>query len=132
MEVICIFNKGVLVAREEFTAHRQSGATVSLLKKRKNASAAEMMSNFINEGGSSLETSSKLAKKATTTLQPSIEASMQASSVRDVRDCNNAALSIAIADMIHCENLPEKLVSSVRFRRVLQLSRLVTSQYRYL
>ena len=49
---------------------------------------------------------------------------------QDLRVFNNATLTMAIADLFHAENLSDTVVESVRFRRVLELSRLVGVDYR--
>ena len=121
-------NKDVIKAKEDYTAHRQSGAAVAILQKRKKTGAAEMLQNFLQPDEPAVVdlTNPKRARSH----QPSIEASMQSAGVRDVRDCNNALLSSAIADMCHCDNLPDRFVESVRFRRMLKLARLVGNDYR--
>ena len=120
-------NKGVIKAKEDYTAHRQSGAAIASLQKRKKTGAADMLHNFLQPDEPPVV---DLTNKRARSHQPSIEASMQSAGVRDVRDCNNALLSAAIADMCHCDALPDRLVESVRFRRMIKMARLVGNDYR--
>ena len=120
-------NKGVIKAKEDYTAHRQSGAAMASLQKRKKTGAADMLHNFLQPDEPPVI---DLTNKRARSHQPSIEASMQSAGVRDVRDCNNALLSAAIADLCHCDNLPDRIVESVRFQRVLKVARLVGNDYR--
>ena len=120
-------NREANAATAASVAHMQGGATVSLLLTKKRTSAANVMKEQIID----LANEPPAKKQKTILFQPSIEASMERAGERDIRDCNNASLSMAIADMIHCENLPERLVESARFRRVITLARTVSSSYRY-
>ena len=43
----------------------------------------------------------------------------------DIRKFNNATVEMAIADFFHCENLPDSVVESPRFHRLIKVSRLV-------
>lgn len=121
-------NKGVKTSKENYTAHRQEGAAVNLLNKRKKVSAATAMQSFLESDDEPDKPAG--GKKKQRSHQPSIEASMQASSGRDIRDCNNALLSMAIADLVHCDNLADRIVESPRFRRMLKMARLVGNDYK--
>jgi hypothetical protein len=65
-----------------------------------------------------------------TIKQPSIDASFQNLSQSDIRVVNEATLDMAIADMCHCENLPDAFVESDRFKLVLKLAKLVNNNYK--
>jgi hypothetical protein len=43
----------------------------------------------------------------------------------DIRKFNNATVEMAIADFFHCENLPDSVVESPRFHRLIKVCRLV-------
>ena len=47
--------------------------------------------------------------------QPSISASIQN---MDIRKSHNAIVEMAIADFFHCENIPDAVVESPRFKRL--------------
>ncbi|KAL3772048.1 hypothetical protein ACHAWU_008070 [Discostella pseudostelligera] len=47
----------------------------------------------------------------------------------DIRKCNNASFEMAIADFFHCENIPDRVVDSERFARVIKKARTVGSDF---
>jgi hypothetical protein len=61
-------------------------------------------------------------------VQPSINASFE--NMSDIRKCNNASFEMAIADFFHCENIPDKVVESERFARVIKKARTVGSDFK--
>lgn len=61
--------------------------------------------------------------------QPTLEA-YQNDDDEGIDKVNEATLSLAIADLIHCEGLAFSLAESARFRRVLKLARCVGSSFR--
>ena len=48
----------------------------------------------------------------------------------DIRTTINACLEMAIADLMHCENLPDHIVESSRFKLVLQHAHFVDSTFK--
>ena len=62
--------------------------------------------------------------------QPSIDASITNYHQSDIRKSNNAKLQMAIADLWHCENFPDRSVESIRFALVIKYARLVGSDFR--
>ena len=62
--------------------------------------------------------------------QPSIDSSIAKSHPNDIRKSNNTKLQMAIADLWHCENFPDRAVESVRFRLVIKYARLVGNDFR--
>jgi hypothetical protein len=57
--------------------------------------------------------------------QRSIESSMK----MDIRQSNNATVEMAIADFFHCENIPDAVVESPRFVRLVRVCRLVGDDF---
>ena len=47
----------------------------------------------------------------------------------DVRETNNSTLATAIADFFHCNNIPDAVVESPEFKRVVALSRTVDKSF---
>ena len=47
----------------------------------------------------------------------------------DIRKFNNATVEMAIADFFHCENLPDSVVESPRFHRLIKVCRLVGEDF---
>ncbi len=43
---------------------------------------------------------------------------------------NNARLDITIADLCHCMNLPDSVVESSRFKKLISIAWLVSSDYK--
>jgi len=60
-------------------------------------------------------------------VQPSINASFE--NMSDIRKCNNASFEMAIADFFHCENIPDKVVESERFARVIKKARTIGNDF---
>ena len=54
--------------------------------------------------------------------QPSVSTSFN--NQQDIRKSHNATLEFAIADFFHSENIPDKVVESARFRRLIKVARL--------
>ncbi len=61
--------------------------------------------------------------------QPSIDAALDQERQTDIWVSNNAHLDITIADLCHCMNLPDSLVESSRFKKLISIARLVSSDY---
>ena len=59
--------------------------------------------------------------------QPSISASFQ--NKQDIRKSHNTTLEFAIADFFHSENIPDKVVESARFRRLIKVARLCGEEF---
>jgi len=59
--------------------------------------------------------------------QPSISASFQ--NQQDIRKSHNTTLEFAIADFFHSENIPDKVVESARFRRLIKVARLCGEEF---
>jgi hypothetical protein len=47
----------------------------------------------------------------------------------DIRKSNNATVEMAIADFFHCENIPDAVVESQRFQRLIKVCRLVGEDF---
>ncbi len=47
--------------------------------------------------------------------QMTIDVGMERASQLDIRKSNNAAMDMAIADLFHCENVPDQAAESSRF-----------------
>ena len=47
----------------------------------------------------------------------------------DIRRCNDAKVEMAIADFFHCENIPDAVVESPRFKRLISVCRLVGDKF---
>ena len=58
--------------------------------------------------------------------QPSISASIHN---MDIRKSHNATVEMAIADFFHCENIPDAVVESPRFKRLVKVCRLVGDDF---
>ena len=62
--------------------------------------------------------------------QPDITAAMERSSSADVRVVNHALLTTSIADLFHAHNIPDSVVESPRFMKLLECARAVGQAYR--
>jgi hypothetical protein len=58
--------------------------------------------------------------------QPSISASIQN---MGIHKSHNAIVEMAIADFFHCENIPDAVVESPRFKRLVKVCRLVGDDF---
>jgi hypothetical protein len=47
----------------------------------------------------------------------------------DIRRSNDATVEMAIADFFHCENIPDAVVESSRFKRLINVCRLVGDKF---
>ena len=88
----------------------------------------------VNDGASVTSSSSKTSsypKRKSPfplpSMQPSISASIQ--NMGDIRKSNNATLEMAIADFFHSENIPDAVVDSPRFARLVRVCRLVGDDF---
>ena len=64
--------------------------------------------------------------------QMSIDAALTKPVVhQDLRAANNAALTTAIADFWHAENIPDRAVDSARFKNIISRARLVGPDYKH-
>ena len=62
--------------------------------------------------------------------QPSIDVSVTNHSQGDIRKSNNTKLQMAIADLWHCENFPDRAVESTRFKLVIRYAKLVGNDFK--
>ncbi len=62
-------------------------------------------------------------------LQMSIEVGIEKGKTMDIQKSNSALLEMAIADFFHCENLPDRAVESNRFRKILDVAKVVGSGF---
>ncbi len=60
-------------------------------------------------------------------FQPSISTSFH--NQWDICKCHNATLEFAIADLFHSENIPDRVVESARFQRVIKVARLCGDEF---
>ncbi len=82
---------------------------------------------FVSESQSNAASSLATSKKA---YQMSIQAGMEHVCQTDIRHSNNSILEMAIADFFHCENIPDCVVESVRFKQLLEKARYVGSDFK--
>ena len=47
----------------------------------------------------------------------------------NIRKSHNATVEMAIADFFHCENIPDAVVESPRFKRLVKVCRLVGDDF---
>ncbi len=59
----------------------------------------------------------------------SIQAGMECVCQTDIQHSNNSILEMAIADFFHCEDIPDCVVESTRFKKLLEKSRYVGSDF---
>ncbi len=62
--------------------------------------------------------------------QMCIEAGFERAVCTDIRRSFDAGLEMAIADFFHCENIPDNVVKSYRFKKMLQQARLVGKDFK--
>ncbi|KAL3769143.1 hypothetical protein ACHAWU_001211 [Discostella pseudostelligera] len=94
----------------------------------KQESAAQQLLTKKHGGRVSISSATSISKSGLS-RQPSIAAALENAS--DIREANNAVLQMAIADLFHCENIPDSVVNSKRFRLVIQLARTVGKGFTY-
>lgn len=70
------------------------------------------------------------AKSPNRRNQSSINGLVEKMNQADIRTTINARLEMAIADLMHCENLPDRVVDSPRFKLVLQHARFTDSTFK--
>ena len=63
------------------------------------------------------------SSSASLTGQRSVSTMLQS----DIRRSNDAMVEMAIADFFHCENIPNAVVESPRFKRLISVCRLLSS-----
>ena len=109
-------------------ALRQDSAVLSLVAKKIKAplpgrGCLDSLSSF-----SSITASP--AKSPNRCNQSSINGLVEKMNQADIRTTINARLEMAIADLMHCENLPDRVVDSPRFKLVLQHARFIDSTFK--
>ena len=62
--------------------------------------------------------------------QSSINGLVEKMNQADIMTTINARLEMAIADLMHCENLPDRVVDSPRFKLVLQHARFIDNTFK--
>ncbi len=80
------------------------------------------LSNAIDSNGHPVTFSS--TKRS---YQPSISTSFQ--NQQDIRKSHNTTLEFAIADFLHSENIPDRVVESARFRRLIKVACLCGDEF---
>ena len=109
-------------------ALRQDSAVLSLVAKKIKAPLSghgclDSMSSFSSVTASP-------PKSPNHRNQSSINGLVEKMYQADIRTTINAKLEMAIADLMHCENLPDRVVDSPRFKLVLQHARFVDSTFK--
>ncbi len=61
---------------------------------------------------------------------PSIDTALDCARQTGIRVTNNARLDITIADLCHCMNLPDSVVESSRFKMLISIAWLMSSDYK--
>ncbi len=61
--------------------------------------------------------------------QMTIDVGMERASQLDIRKSNNAAMDMAIADLFHCENIPEQAAESSQCQQMIKLPCLVGKDF---
>ncbi len=92
---------------------------------KKRAAHDEML--CVSESQSNAASALASSKKA---YQMSIRAGMECVCQTDIQHSNNSILEMAIADFFHCENIPDRVVESVRFKQLLEKARYVGSDFK--
>ncbi len=69
----------------------------------------------------------KVSSSSVSSLQPSISAGIQHQT--DICKVNNALAQMAIANFFHCENIPDMVVESPRFKRIISILSKVGSNF---
>ena len=100
----------------DVATQRQDAAAISLIDKKLKPSPSAL----------SLESPKKSPRHG----QSSINGLLERMAQSDIRTTINARLEMAIADLMHCENLPDRVVESSRFKLVLQHACFVDSTFK--
>jgi hypothetical protein len=107
---------GTIHLSPDTSTHLLPSVPSSIAAKGSSVTSKNSSISFYTKGGS--KTSTPLALSS----QSSISASIQN---MDIRKSHNAIVEMAIADFFHCENIPDAVVESPRFKRLVKVCRLV-------
>ena len=94
------------------------------IKKRAADDNAIIVSDLQSNAVSTLQSSKKTCRQMT------IQTGMERTCQSDIRHTNNAILEMAIADFFHCENIPDRVVESSRFKQLLEKAKYVGSDFK--
>ena len=113
---------------DDIVQAQQTASVVALLAKRR-VGAASWPADCKGGFGSvaSFPPSSHKVSSSASLIQPSISAGLQHQT--DIRKVNNALAQMAIADFFHCENIPDGVVESPRFKRMVYVLGKVGSDF---
>jgi hypothetical protein len=113
---------------EDALAMKQTVAVVNLLGKRGVAVSGGTKPSSIAAKGSSVTSNSSISfhtkggSKTSTPFALSSQSSISASIQNtDIRKSHNALVEMTIADFFHCENIPDAVVESPRFKRLVKV-----------
>ena len=129
-----------LLTREDFVVERQQAAVAELTAKRLpvvncagplpgainvDDSHSPLVANRLGFAPARKKQRIRIGFAPETRLQPSIEAAVNRGKQTDINRSNHTQLEMAIADLWHCENFPDKAVAGERFKLVIRYAMLV-------
>jgi len=107
---------------------QQEAAVKSLLDTRKHPMVSGVRKSPHSLSSSHVASASGGAARSSSSA--SLQGQRQLSSMQlDIRRSNDAVVEMAIADFFHCENIPDAVVESSRFKRLISVCRLVGDKF---
>ena len=107
---------------------QQEAAVKSLLDTRKHPMVSGVRKSPHSSSSSHVASASGGAARSSSSA--SLQGQRQLSSMQlDIRRSNDAVVEMAIADFFHCENIPDAVVESSRFKRLISVCRLVGDKF---
>jgi hypothetical protein len=129
-------NKHVHADIEDALAMKQTVAVVNLLGKRGVAVSGGTIPSSIAVKGNSVTSNSSISfytkggSKTSTLFALSSQSSISASIQNmDICKSHDAIVEMAITDFFHCENIPDAVVESPRFKRLVKVCCLVGEDF---
>ena len=119
-------NKRIKEQINDFVETRAEGAAALAIHKNEEyplqVNNAPSITSFVTGTPSTVTKSSPLSSS-----QPSINTAFSRNYQQDVRDANKVVFDMAVADFFHCNIIPDSVVESPRFARLLKIAKLVPS-----
>jgi hypothetical protein len=120
--------KRTQTAIDEHTAARQEGAAIELAKKKMKSSGEAAancpMDSFVSK--TSRDPSIMVLKPSQTSIASGLEKLDQG----NVTTAIHARLEMAIADLLHCHNIADRVADSARLKQVIDLARMSTKEFK--
>ena len=108
---------------------QQEAAVQSLLDTRKQPGVSGLRKSPHSFSSSLVATASGGSARSSSSTSLQGQRSVATMHQTDIRRSNDAMVEMAIADFFHCENIPDAVVESPRFKRLISVCRLLGDKF---